>query len=50
MFKFLLSKAMTAKNSTLATTFVLPDVNLFVIALNNILICQHRGRGKGHVA
>lgn len=45
---YLKQQLLCSKNNTLAT-FILPDVNLFVIALNNIVICPGQGRGKGHV-
>jgi len=45
---YLKQQLLCAKNNTLGT-FVLPDVYIFVIALNNILIFQGQGRGKGHV-
>lgn len=45
---YLKQQLLCSKNNTLAT-LVLPDVNLFVIALNNTLICQAQGRGKGRV-
>lgn len=45
---YLKQQLLCSKNNTLAT-FILPDVNLFAIALNNILICQGQGKRKGDV-